>query len=329
MIQSERNPKQNAAYGAILGALVGDASGAVLEFLGRQPSVSDVSAAMDMPGGGVFDVAPGQFTDDGEMTVTLLRALATSDGSYDINLVAKAYGEWADSHPFDIGGATSHALRYLHGPDFSGLANERACESNAQSKANGSLMRATPLGLAGAFTSEAQTIVWADQDCALTHPHKSCQAAVTTYALAIRHLIVKPRDIKGALTSATRYLETKEGEVIGWLEDAILGDLPAGEPMIGFVRIGFTHAFHHLVRETPYRMAIAQTLMLGGDTDTNACIVGGLVGAAQGVQSIPASMLESVLQCDTQLGQPRPSIFGIQQAFDSLQTLTKKLTHEI
>jgi len=60
----------SAAKGAVLGALIGDAAGGILEFMGRPPTPKEARNALKrMPGGGVFGLAPGQFTDDGEMTV--------------------------------------------------------------------------------------------------------------------------------------------------------------------------------------------------------------------------------------------------------------------
>ena len=52
-----------------------------------------------------------------------------------------------------------------------------------------------------------------------------------------------------------------------------------------------------------YESAIAETLKGGGDTDTNACIVGGLIGAAVGVGKIPQKMRDAVLNCDASLGK--------------------------
>lgn len=49
----------DAALGALLGAAVGDAAGAPLEFIGRiSPEQAD--EALMMPGGGVLGVGPGQ-----------------------------------------------------------------------------------------------------------------------------------------------------------------------------------------------------------------------------------------------------------------------------
>lgn len=114
LIPSNLSPSLSAAYGAVCGALVGDAAGGVLEFMGKKPSRHDIEHALNMPGGGVFKLAPGQITDDGELTLCLLRALADREGQYDANLVARYYIDWAHSDPFDMGVATGNALR-VHG----------------------------------------------------------------------------------------------------------------------------------------------------------------------------------------------------------------------
>jgi len=70
------------------------------------------------------------------------------------------------------------------------------------------------------------------------------------------------------------------------------------------------------------RIAIQETLHGGGDTDTNACIVGGLIGAACGASAIPDEMKLAVLHCDTHQGKhPRPSFLHTTQ----VPELTKRL----
>jgi galactokinase/mevalonate kinase-like predicted kinase len=44
------------AKGAVIGALIGDAAGGVLEFIGRAPTQVEVAHALNMPGGGVNEV---------------------------------------------------------------------------------------------------------------------------------------------------------------------------------------------------------------------------------------------------------------------------------
>ena len=57
---------------------------------------------MTFPGGTIRKLGRGQITDDGEMTLALLDALANSK-EYSINRVASSLGNWFNSAPFDVG----------------------------------------------------------------------------------------------------------------------------------------------------------------------------------------------------------------------------------
>lgn len=302
------------AQGALLGALIGDAVGAVLEFLGRPPAQDEITDALNLPGGGMLRVAPGQITDDGELTLALARALVAKD-TYPAESVASNYLRWIQSMPFDVGNATSMAMRCKQNHP---LPLHKQMASNAQthnhaSKANGALMRCSPLGLWSTRLNQEQTAEAAVADASLTHPNPSCLAANAAYACAIRRLILSTGDAQSAFDAAQCALnspcvpESGQAEVRDWLEDAAAGYLPACHPMAGFVRIAFTYAFHHLLEQTPYEQALRQTLTGGGDTDTNACIVGGLVGALHGVDAIPQALIQGVLQSDGRLGRERPA----------------------
>lgn len=71
-----------------------------------------------------------------------------------------------------------------------------------------------------------------------------------------------------------------------------------------------------------YETAIAKTLLGGGNTDTNACIVGGLIGAAMCAESIPENMRHQVLNCDTSLGKhPRPAFLHPKQVDELISKL--------
>ena len=58
---------------------------------------------MPMPGGGPHGLNPGQTTDDGELTMCLLQALAetTAADTLDIDVIASWYKKWVTSQPFD------------------------------------------------------------------------------------------------------------------------------------------------------------------------------------------------------------------------------------
>lgn len=321
----ELTSAEQALYGCVLGALLGDAAGGVLEFMSRKPTPEEVQNALTLPGGGALDLAPGQFTDDGEMAVCLLAALTKAEGTYRPKLVAQQYCDWVKSKPFDIGNATSNALMIEDESDLpmpiDKLVLQQAEAYNSASKANGSLMRAAPLGIAAARLNTEDAAKMARLDACMTHPNETCQHATAAYVLAIRHLIRMPGDKAGAWAAAATYAEEHSEEIREWLEYAATRKPGPATPLIGFVRHGFTAAFHHLRQGTGYREALAATLAQGGDTDTNACIVGGLMGALHGVGRIPQDMIDGLLNCDTSKGQQRPDQYTITPVLGYLQRL--------
>src|SRR5262249_54394296 len=180
------------------------------------------------------------------------------------------------------------------------------------SKANGSLMRATPLGIWGHNLKIHDLELIAREDSSLSHPNKSCRDAVACYAIAIAHLLNNPGERQVAFETAKEWAESNAvAEVCEWLSDAEAQvDVPY-HPQIGFIKIAFTHAFRHLLLGSNYVEAMRETLAGGGDTDTNACIVGGLIGAACGASAIPDDMKNAVLNCDTAQGRhPRPDFLS-------------------
>lgn len=64
---------------------------------------------------------------------------------------------------------------------------------------------------------------------------------------------------------------------------------------MGFIKHAFLLSFYYLLRATKkqikYRDSISEIVSLAGDTDTNAMIAGGMVGAIVGVMGLDASML--------------------------------------
>ncbi|MBE9127646.1 MULTISPECIES: ADP-ribosylglycohydrolase family protein [unclassified Coleofasciculus] len=321
----------DAALGCLLGALVGDAAGATLEFMGRQPTLTEVDGAMSMPGGGVWQVAPGQITDDGELTLCLAQALSQSS-TFQRETIAQNYAKWVESVPFDMGSTTSHSIGCFRRPKWEEICNQQgyaagmtqaAAQLCMDSKANGSLMRITPLGIWGYRFSDRELADFAQQDSRLSHPNESCTQAVACYVIAIATLMRRLGDNKTAFERAQYWAESYGNEEVrSWLQDAQNDvDIPF-YPHAGFIQIAFSHAFRHLWKGSNYVDAIRETLSGGGDTDTNACIVGGLLGAACGARAIPDEMKLPLLNCDFQQGrQHRPPFLHPNQ----VSLLVKKL----
>ncbi len=76
----------------------------------------------------------------------------------------------------------------------------------------------------------------------------------------------------------------------------------------------FRNALWQLVHAPNLEEAVVDTVIRGGDTDTNAAICGALLGAVWGRKAIPDQWTECVLNCRPAAGQPhvrrpRPECF--------------------
>ena len=267
--------------GALYGVCVGDAFGAPLEFLGRYPNSDDVSKAYEMKGGGVINTKPGQITDDGELMLCLYRSLVEKKQP-----ALFYYKKWLKSGPIDVGITCNRAFK--NG------------EMDFKSKANGALMRCAPIGAVYHDKSPDCIADIAMADCRLSHPNLSCQYANAVYCICIACLIEEPDKVpQGAFNwledqpESDAKMEVKSWLLEAWSPEKWYSNNPMNQ--IGFVRWGFVEAFRHIHLKSDFKTAMVATAHLGGDTDTNCAIVGGLVGARCGVEGIPYHMLEAVI----------------------------------
>lgn len=311
---------------SLYGALVGDAAGATLEFYTEGPLTEEVvQRAMRMPGGGSLRVGPGQITDDGELTLTLLRSLsATDDHASERNRVdeiIRGYAAWYESMPFDIGRTCSLAfdeLASLGDPSMYSLQEIETtiAEWNQTSEANGALMRASAIATWGALhhVPFESVLRLAKQDARLSHPSTVCQEVNAVYVFAVCRLLCGiPPPMVLQETAAYVDQQVTSERVKHWFhhESLDIQGLIVTE-QCGHVRWAFVMAFYFLRHpEIRFEEAIAQVLLKGGDTDTNAAIVGGMVGA---YQSVPVWMLGPVMgfdatTCTGRHGRRRPRAY--------------------
>ncbi|KAI5059420.1 hypothetical protein GOP47_0025739 [Adiantum capillus-veneris] len=314
------------ARGALLGLFVGDAAGATLEFTRGSITAEIARRAMLMPGGGVLRVGPGQITDDSELAMALCHALSHRDPSLGLptDAIAHSYKGWLDSNPFDVGGtcytafSSSSSSGTLQFPssdqdpsesDLKLLEEDRglaramraaAAEFSGSSEANGALMRIVPMAIWLAGESSEIVAQAAKEDARLSHPNPVCQECNAVYSLTVAHLLSNAGDRIGALDLAEEYaLNHMHTKARDWLlKESIDVTHLTCTSMIGHVRYAFTLAFFFLRQAASFEDAISLTLQKGGDTDTNAAIVGGLLGAFHGAENIPAFMKDPVLSFD-------------------------------
>ncbi|KAG7399455.1 hypothetical protein PHYBOEH_008827 [Phytophthora boehmeriae] len=309
----------DCAYGAFLGLLCGDAAGATLEFSPGVITEPDVSRAMSMPGGGYFKVGKGQITDDSELALSLARGLLGHHPSagFPFESVARRYAAWCSSKPFDIGNTCASAFGVTPDTDgnYAAVMTQTAGAYCSASEANGSLMRIAPLAIWSLGEPTERIVALARSEATLSHPNVVCQDCNAVYCLLLEHLLRTPGDFQGAVDRGERFVtESVHSVVRQWfLEESLDVSNLVCLNSAGHVRWAFVLAVYFLRQNESYERAIQQTLLKGGDTDTNAAIVGGMIGALHGVDSIPLPMREAVLGFDaTQPGathRPRPVLY--------------------
>jgi len=279
------------AQGCLLGQLAGDSLGSLMEF--RTPD--DIrrqypEGVRDLADGGTWNTLAGQPTDDSEMALALARMLV-KEGRYDPGHARKAYISWLESGPFDCGATVARGLRG---------------RPNAGSQANGALMRVSPLGIFGANYPLDQVAEWARQDAAITHPHPVCQQANALYAMAIAHAIRHGCDARSLYDQTVAWaLEMHvDPSILEAIREA--ADAPPADYVHqqGWVLIAFQNALWQLLHAPNLEEAVVDTVMRGGDTDTNAAICGALLGAVYGREAIPSRWVDCLLNCRPAAGQP-------------------------
>jgi ADP-ribosylglycohydrolase/fructose-1,6-bisphosphatase/inositol monophosphatase family enzyme len=318
------------AQGCLLGQLAGDALGSLVEFQSAERILRAYPEGVrHLTDGGTHDTIAGQPTDDSEMALALARSLVTS-GWYDEEAAAKAYRFWFRSRPFDCGSTVMAALGAIDDQDVAagGAAAAARAAANPESQANGSLMRASPLGIWGHARPPGELARLARADASLTHPHPACGDATAAFVIAIARGIGDAASASAMYDCAAAWASAhaRDGSVVDALRAA--RDAPPREYLRnqGFVLVALQNAFFQLLHAPSLEEGIVRTVTAGGDTDTNAAIAGALIGAAYGREAIPARWRDTVLSCRPIDGlrgvrRPRPRAFWPVDALELAERL--------
>ncbi len=310
------------ARGALLGMAVGDALGTTYEFERMEhapyPELA-TGPATDVVGRGPFDLPPGAITDDTQLAVCLARSLVEC-GALDAEDVGRRYVAWM-SEAFDIGNQTRWSLDRIAAGEpaaTAGIATWTA--SGRRAAGNGSLMRTAPIGVAYAQRGLDALVTAAIDDSLITHADPRCALACAAFDAAIAAAITTG-DPAAMLPAAERGLQRGVEDLRGrWSQPEdlehveraavdIAADLAVAHEATpgvdreahhlyrsgGFVRVALRLAVWHLAQTASWRDALVDVASRGGDADTNAAIVGALLGARDGAAAIPASWIERVL----------------------------------
>ncbi|MDO6645968.1 ADP-ribosylglycohydrolase family protein [Acinetobacter guillouiae] len=288
--------KQDQLKGAIYGLLVGDAVGVSYEFLLAEqlPAYDQIEMLPPNNFAKTYPHIPvGTWSDDGAQALCLLDSLLYKN-KMDTEDFMKRICNWyqcgymaVDFQVFDVGVQTAEAIRnYLSGVPLLQVAN-----NDVLANGNGSLMRVLPLAILHQG-SDIQLIEDAYAQSHVTHAHLRSKVCCALYCLWARS-ILNGLDIAAAwsdaVTKLRAYLKDKPDD-LEQLEYYIRPDELEKGTGSGYV-VDCLKSARYALKQTTYQDVIKTAIAFGRDTDTTACVAGGIAGLYFGFDSIPESWL--------------------------------------
>lgn len=287
---SDAPSRSERIAGGLIGLLVGDALGVPYEFhtADALPPISQIE--FDPPAG--FPRAhggtpTGTWSDDGAQALCLLASLLHR-GGFDARDFANRLINWmdhgylaVDGRVFDVGVQTAESIERLR----SGIKPLEAGGTHQYSQGNGSLMRVLPLAL-WHRGSDADLVRLAHDQSRVTHGHPVVLACCALYCLWARRLLDGSPDAWTKAVAALRALYADDAVMLEVLEGQIRPEADRVSRGSGYV-IDSLFSARHALAAGPYEAVVKSAVALGQDTDTTACIAGGLAGVRDGLSSIP------------------------------------------
>lgn len=283
--------------GGLIGLLVGDALGVPYEFHspGSLPPLTEIE--FDPPPSfhrAHHGTPPGTWSDDGAQALALLASLLDC-GRLELDDFSGRLLAWADhgayavdGRVFDIGGQTSRAFDRLR----RGVLPTESGPSGEWENGNGSLMRVLPLAL-WHTGSDAELVEDAHRQSLPTHGHPRSLVCCALYCLWARRILRGASDSWREAVVALRDIYGPASRERAELEELVRPDDPPAGEGSGYV-VDCLNSARLVMDAGAYEDVVRAAVALGNDTDTTACVAGGLAGLRDGLSAIPLRWREKL-----------------------------------
>jgi ADP-ribosylglycohydrolase len=287
--------RSDRVAGALWGLLVGDALGVPYEFTPPTRIPLPKRIEMDPPVDflrSYMGVAVGTWSDDGAQALCLLDSLLERGELDPMDLMGR-FSQWfnkgymaVDRDVFDIGIQTRQAI----GKFDQGVPLLECPNAGERSNGNGSLMRVMPLVLWHHGSDEALV-----RDALLqsrtTHGHLRSGVCCAIYCLWARAILDSRLDAWAWAQERFRQLFPEETPERVDFETKILPHQTSFNRGNGYV-VDTLFSAVEAMGAGDYEAAVKASIRFGYDTDTTACVVGGIAGLRDGLEAIPARWLK-------------------------------------
>jgi ADP-ribosylglycohydrolase len=282
--------RRERVEGGLVGLLVGDALGVPYEFHPPQGIPPPEQIEFVPPSGfqrAHAGVPPGTWSDDGAQALALLSTLL-DHGRFDANDFGQRLVTWYErgvlavgGKVFDVGIQTAQAIRVI----MDGAPAAAAGSTDERTNGNGALMRVLPLALWHHGT-DAELVADAHAQSRVTHGHLRSQICCALYCLWARQMLADHPEPWRAAVATLRDLYRTNAAAQAELEFSIRPDDPPEGRGSGYV-VDCLRSARLVLEAGVYAQVVKAAVALGNDTDTTACVAGGIAGVRDGVHAIP------------------------------------------
>lgn len=278
--------------GGLWGAIVGDALGVPVEFKLR--SVLEQNPVRELQGYGTYNLPPGTWSEDSSLLLCTLYSLLNP--KLELADLAQRFVRFLDhaymtpaGQVFDVSNTTAAAVARLR----AGTAPDEAGSDHDTD--NGALSRLLPLVLRFPRESDSTLTMYAQRATLLTHRHLRVQIGGGYFCVLIKALLdgESPHGAyrRANLFARATYDHPRYAEETGHFARLFDGHIETLHrdvvPSTGQIVQTLEASLWCFLTTQSYEDAVLRAVNLGGDTDSIACITGGLAGICYGVSSIP------------------------------------------
>ena len=305
--------------GCLMGVMIGDAMGMPVETMKHE----EIMKLND--GRGITDfVAPiqrriketaclnaGDTTDDWQLTRAVAHSIIRSHGPLDIVDCAQEHVHELSQSTFGWGWTSQTAIEAIRDGKRNPLTDLVASAPPGKGCGNGVIMKIAPVAIAyTVLCGEDPENEYLWQQCrklgCLTHPDIRASIAAYAVALMMNHVIMNPHStivahggtVLDNIIDLVAWVERREMVYVDLVSDRmrlIPGVIRSAKLLRVTVGCGChaidTAAFTigtYLRNQQDFRAGVLEAVNAGGDTDTNASIVGALIGLNGGLNAIPS-----------------------------------------
>lgn len=304
----------------MLGLAIGDALGQPFEFSDTQKILATGWDGTFIPGM-VWNLEPGKWTDDTKMALAIAESILEHK-KFDGDRVALKYIDWVRTGDLrGIGVTCERAINKLSRgvsiKESSGIQSPERAQTSFRIRrsgeevkdnrltgsgdfcGNGTVMRCAPIGLYY-HDDLAKLKEAAHVDATMTHDHPDARDS----SFALCHYIAELANGLDKYSALGKVFDTPKDGV--HVEQHLVSALEALDENLTIMDVsgklgarGTAHetlasAVYCFLKYPTFEDAVISSILIGGDTDTRAAIVGSLAGTYYGLEGIPAKYVEDV-----------------------------------